>query len=81
MIVGYEALLRWRHPQRGLLMPDSFLTVAEETGISEQIDWLIFERVCQVALALTSGVPGAADSSASISRAGISIRPISPGAC
>ncbi len=58
VIVGYEALLRWRHPQRGLLMPDSFLTVAEETGISEQIDWLIFERVCQVAIALTSGVPG-----------------------
>jgi diguanylate cyclase (GGDEF)-like protein len=53
-VVGYEALLRWRHPQRGLLMPDSFLTVAEESGISEQIDWLIFERVCQVAGALTA---------------------------
>ena len=53
-IVGYEALLRWRHPQRGLLMPDSFLTIAEESGISEQIDWLIFERVCQVATALTA---------------------------
>ncbi len=53
-VVGYEALLRWRHPQRGLLMPDSFLTVAEESGISEQIDWLIFERVCQVATALTA---------------------------
>jgi diguanylate cyclase (GGDEF)-like protein len=54
-IVGYEALLRWRHPQRGLLMPDSFLSVAEESGLSEQIDWLVFERVCQVAPALTAG--------------------------
>ena len=35
-------------------MPDSFLTVAEESGISEQIDWLIFERVCAVAPALTA---------------------------
>jgi len=38
-------------------MPDSFLTVAEESGISEQIDWLIFERVCKVAGALTASVP------------------------
>jgi EAL domain-containing protein (putative c-di-GMP-specific phosphodiesterase class I) len=53
-VVGYEALLRWRHPQRGLLTPDSFLTVAEESGISEQIDWLVFERVCTVATALTA---------------------------
>ena len=54
-IIGYEALLRWRHPQRGLLIPDNFLNVAEESGISEQIDWLIFERVCAVAPALTVG--------------------------
>ena len=54
-IVGYEALLRWRHPQRGLLLPQSFLSVAEESGISEQIDWLVFERVCAVATALTTG--------------------------
>ncbi len=53
-VVGYEALLRWRHPERGLLMPDAFLTVAEESGISEQIDWLVFERVCAVAPALTA---------------------------
>jgi len=53
-VVGYEALLRWRHPQRGVLMPDTFLAVAEESGISEQIDWLIFQRVCAVAPALVS---------------------------
>jgi predicted signal transduction protein with EAL and GGDEF domain len=29
-VVGYEALLRWRHPQRGLLLPQDFLRVAEE---------------------------------------------------
>ncbi len=45
-IVGYEALLRWRHPERGLLPPDDFLAVAEENGSSENIDWQIFEQVC-----------------------------------
>jgi diguanylate cyclase (GGDEF)-like protein len=51
-VLGYEALLRWHHPQRGVLIPDAFLSIAEESGISEQIDWLIFERVCTVAPAL-----------------------------
>jgi len=53
-IVGYEALLRWRHPQRGLLEPADFLGVAEDTGVAEQIDWKIFERVFEVTPALLS---------------------------
>ncbi|MFC4728897.1 EAL domain-containing protein [Coralloluteibacterium thermophilus] len=43
--VGYEALLRWNHDSRGVLAPESFLAVAEEGGLIEQIDWLIYERV------------------------------------
>ena len=46
-IAGYEALMRWRHPQRGLLLPAEFLSVAEDTGASETIDWQIFEQVCR----------------------------------
>jgi diguanylate cyclase (GGDEF)-like protein len=53
-IVGYEALLRWRHPQRGLLEPADFLSVAEDTGVAEQIDWKIFDRVFEVTPALLS---------------------------
>ncbi|KQY52001.1 GGDEF domain-containing protein [Lysobacter sp. Root494] len=45
-VVGYEALLRWRHPRRGLLLPGTFLGVAEETGSVEQIDWQMFEKTC-----------------------------------
>jgi diguanylate cyclase (GGDEF)-like protein len=45
-IVGYEALLRWKHPDRGLLAPGDFLAVAEENGCAEGIDWQIFEQVC-----------------------------------
>jgi EAL domain-containing protein (putative c-di-GMP-specific phosphodiesterase class I) len=45
-IVGYEALLRWHHPDRGLLAPGEFLVIAEEAGCAESIDWQIFEQVC-----------------------------------
>ncbi|HZP65349.1 MAG TPA: EAL domain-containing protein, partial [Rudaea sp.] len=48
-VVGYEALLRWQHPQRGLLLPQDFLAVAEDNGAAEQIDWQMFERVFDVA--------------------------------
>lgn len=44
--VGYEALVRWRHPQRGLLGPAEFLHVAEDSGMIEAIDWQLFERAC-----------------------------------
>jgi predicted signal transduction protein with EAL and GGDEF domain len=41
-IVGYEALLRWNHPQRGVLTPVQFLQVAEDSGLIEEIDWRQF---------------------------------------
>ena len=43
--VGHEALLRWRHEQRGLLTPGDFLDVGEESGLIEQVDWLMYARV------------------------------------
>ncbi|HEX7340489.1 MAG TPA: EAL domain-containing protein [Rhodanobacteraceae bacterium] len=50
---GYEALLRWRHPERGVLIPGDFLQIAEESGCIEEIDWQIFAQVCHDARALT----------------------------
>jgi diguanylate cyclase (GGDEF)-like protein len=51
-VVGYEALLRWHHPERGLLSPHDFLLIAEECGCAEAIDWQIFEQVCTQAVRL-----------------------------
>ncbi len=45
-IVGAEALLRWQHPQRGLLMPDAFLYVAEQTGLIHGIGEWVLRTAC-----------------------------------
>lgn len=42
--IAHEALLRWHHPVRGLLLPGSFLSVAQDSGLIEQIDWQVFEQ-------------------------------------
>jgi diguanylate cyclase (GGDEF)-like protein len=52
-IVGYEALLRWRHAERGVLVPGDFLSIAEESGSVEHIDWRMFELTCRRVPALT----------------------------
>lgn len=43
-IVGFEALARWQHPERGLLYPDSFLPLAVDTGFIIDIDQWIWEQ-------------------------------------
>ncbi len=47
-VVGYEALIRWNHPQRGLLLPGDFLKIAEDSGLIEEIDWRMFELSCRL---------------------------------
>jgi diguanylate cyclase (GGDEF)-like protein/PAS domain S-box-containing protein len=46
-ISGFEALLRWHHPRRGLLPPDEFLSVAEETGLIVPVGRFILEEACR----------------------------------
>ncbi|TWG94568.1 diguanylate cyclase (GGDEF)-like protein [Luteimonas sp. J16] len=44
-VVGHEALLRWKHEQHGHLPPSEFLRVCEDSGLIEQVDWLLYRRV------------------------------------
>lgn len=51
-LIGYEALMRWQHPERGTLEPSEFLQVAEDADCIQQIDWQIWEQVCADATTL-----------------------------
>jgi diguanylate cyclase (GGDEF)-like protein len=46
-IGGVEALLRWRHPERGLIAPDDFLPLAEQTGLMRQITRFVLDEALQ----------------------------------
>ncbi|MHB1835910.1 MAG: EAL domain-containing protein [Solirubrobacteraceae bacterium] len=49
-LAGFEALVRWQHPERGLLEPLRFLPLAEQTGLIAQIgDWVLEEALAQIA--------------------------------
>lgn len=48
-IVGFEALVRWQSPTRGLVPPFKFITLAEELGLIVPLGWQIFEMACEQA--------------------------------
>lgn len=46
-IAGFEALLRWQHPTRGMLGPEEFIVAAEETGLIRELGWWNLQEACR----------------------------------
>jgi diguanylate cyclase (GGDEF)-like protein len=56
-VVGAEALLRWRHPEKGIILPAVFIPIAEHSGLIRQIgDWVL-QQTCQEISFLEQSVP------------------------
>ncbi|MBW3564199.1 MAG: EAL domain-containing protein [Acidobacteria bacterium] len=72
-ITGVEALMRWRHPTRGILPPGNFIAVAEETGTITEIDLRILREGCRQ-LARWQRVEGRTNLSLSVNFSGLHFR-------
>jgi diguanylate cyclase (GGDEF)-like protein/PAS domain S-box-containing protein len=60
-IVEMEALVRWQHPERGLVPPIEFISLAEETGLILPLGQWVLEEACKQAQIWQNTVPGASD--------------------
>ena len=70
-LVGAEALVRWNHPEKGMISPGSFIPILEKNGFISRLDYFVWERVCKLlAYWHTSGMPSVSIS-VNISRADI----------
>ena len=58
-LMGFEALLRWRHPERGLVPPDEFIPVAEENGMIKRLGQMVVEESCRQLRKWQRELPGA----------------------
>jgi len=69
-ITGYEALLRWNHPERGLLYPDSFIPLAEEMGMIDVVGQYVLQAACREAATWPDNIKLAVNASPLQFRAG-----------
>ena len=64
LICGAEALIRWRHPTKGMILPDQFIPLAEETGMITQIGEWLLQTACAEAATWPMGIKVAVNLSA-----------------
>ena len=58
-VCGFEALLRWQHPDRGWISPTTFIPIAEETGLIQPLSWWVFQAAINQLQAWRSQFPQA----------------------
>jgi diguanylate cyclase (GGDEF)-like protein len=69
-ITGFECLLRWAHPERGLLEPPEFLAVADEVGVLVRLIWPLLREACHQVMAWRETQPDRARLSVSVNLSG-----------
>lgn len=72
-LVSVEALVRWRHPEHGLLAPTAFLRLAEDTGLVVPIGAEVLRQACATVVALR-GIPALAGLSVHVNLSGVELR-------
>lgn len=70
VIAGFEALLRWQHPERGILLPGEFLDLAEESGLILELGQRALEAACRDLQAWRAAIPEAHELTISVNLAG-----------
>ena len=66
LVCGAEALVRWEHPERGLIGPDQFISLAEETGSISKIGCWVLDEACRALAGWVAGNPDSAQLSVSV---------------
>ncbi len=69
-IVGFEALIRWQHPQRGLVAANDFIAIAEETGLIIQLDQWVLAEACKQTKAWQNQFPSLSEIKISVNVSG-----------
>jgi diguanylate cyclase (GGDEF)-like protein/PAS domain S-box-containing protein len=72
-IVGVEALLRWRHPERGEISPSEFIPIAEENGLIEPIGRWVLENACRQAAQWYAARPDSAPIAISVNLSAVQV--------
>lgn len=57
-VIGFEALVRWKHPEMGIIRPDQFIDIAEETGLIVPLGRWILEESCRELQDIRRAIPG-----------------------